>query len=109
MRCYVYTTHPHIGDNVICTGAVRNVCAAHPDIRFVAPDGCADICANNPDYVPMQTEVLYTCLPKITYGIPLEQERTAARGSCVEAYTRSLCELLRIPMVPMATRTPVLL
>jgi ADP-heptose:LPS heptosyltransferase len=108
MRCYAYTTHPHIGDNVICTGAVRNVCAAHPDIKFVSAGACADITANNPDYVPLRDGVLYTVLPKITYGNPLEQEKTAARGSCVEAYTRSLCELLHIPMVPIVTRSPVL-
>lgn len=99
-----FTTHPHIGDNVICTGAVRNVRLEHPEIRFAMPEACREIYAGNEDFTE---EVSYREIPKITYG-SLDAEKHGARGTVIQAYTRSLCELLDIPLVPYRVERPVL-
>ena len=107
MKLYEFTTHPHIGDNVVCTAAVRNVCAQYPNIKFVLPKTNEDIFLNNPDFVVLGNCDSYTQLPKITYG-SLELEKQGANGSIVEAYTKSLCQLLGIAQVPLTVRKPVL-
>lgn len=105
MRCIRFASHSHIGDMVICTGAIRNVCAAHPDLAFVTPDYCRDVYRHNPDMVERATA--YTELGKITYGT-LADEQRGRWGNVVEGFTRSLCALLGIPTVPAVTRVPVL-
>ena len=105
MRAYKFATHPHIGDNVICTGAVRNVMAARSDIVFVRPTECAELWAHNADVVdeaPIVRE-----LGRVSYG-SLTQERHCMNGNVVEAFTRSLCLLMGIDPVPIVTRTPCL-
>lgn len=105
MTTYRYTSHPHIGDMVICTGAVRNVRLAHPEIRFALPMSHPEICAGNPDYEPQAPVIME--MGKITYG-SLAEEQQGRWGNVVEGFTRQLCSLLGLPLVPMACRHPVL-
>lgn len=102
---YRYTSHPHIGDQIICTGAVHNVRLAHPDIFFALPDHCPEVCNGNADY--MQGSALVRELGKITYGT-LEDEQCGRWGTVVEGFTRSLCILLGLPQVPIVCKRPVL-
>lgn len=105
MRVFDYITHPHVGDNIICTGAVANVRACFPDIFFKMPLSHSEICLYNEDYVidPM----MYVPLGKITYG-SLDDEQHGRNGNVVEGFTKSLCGLLGLPMVPITTRVPIL-
>lgn len=105
MRYFKFASHSHIGDMVICTGAIRNVCAICNDVKFVIPDYCRDVYRHNPDMVERATT--YAELGKITYGT-LADEQRGRWGNVVEGFTRSLCGLLGIPMVPVVTRVPVL-
>lgn len=109
MRHYSFITHNHIGDNVICTGAVRNVVAAYPDIRFVRPTVHRDIYANNPDFTdPDCIHGSFPTLARITYG-PVVDEQRAANGNLVEGFTKSLCAIMGIPMVPISTKIPIIM
>ena len=99
-----FSTHKHVGDHVICTGAVRNVRLEHPEIKFVLPDMHGEIFANNPDFTH---EISYREIPRVTYGKVYDEQR-GTWGTCVEGFTRSLCELLNIPLVPIRVNHPVL-
>ena len=105
MTVYKYNTHEHIGDNVICTGAVRNVRLAHPEIRFAMPSANPELCMGNPDYEHDCT--LWRETGKITYGT-LEDEQHGRWGNVVEGFTRSLCAILNLPLVPIRVRHPIL-
>lgn len=108
MKVYRYITHPHVGDNVICTGAVRNVCSEHEDIKFLY---CGEVTKHNMDYVSEAEcdrkgyEVVD--IGKITYG-SVEDEQHGRWGNVVEGFTRSLCGLLGIDLVPMRVKNPIL-
>lgn len=108
MRVYRYTTHPHVGDNIICTGAVRNVCREYEDMRFVA---CGEVTKNNMDYIGendcFRAGCKITDIGKITYG-SLDDEQHGRWGNVVEGFTRSLCQLLGIEQVPIRVRNPIL-
>lgn len=103
---YGVRSHTHLGDSIITAGAVRNVKAARPDLRFQYVGWCREIWANNPDTENPAPGEIVTLLPLIDYG-RVEEEQRASRGNVVEAFTRSLCEALGIPMVPISTRVPV--
>lgn len=105
MSPYSFESHPHIGDNIICTGAIRNVKAAHPGIIFARPTVHPEIWNNNPDVLDVAGSTVP--LPKITYG-PLAEEQRGANGNVVEGFTKSLCQLLGIAPVPIVTRQPCL-
>lgn len=105
MTTYRYISHPHIGDQIICTGAVHNVRLEHPDISFAVPENHPEICDCNPDYNMGNTIIKE--LGKITYGT-LEEEQHGVYGTVVEGFTRSLCLLLNIPLVPIKVTHPVL-
>lgn len=105
MKVFEYTTHVHAGDNIICTGAVANVRACFPAFRFKMPLNNPEICLYNEDYVA--DPMFYVPLGKITYG-SLDDEQHGRWGNVVEGFTRSLCGLLGLPMVPISTRVPIL-
>ena len=99
-------THNHLGDATIFAGAVRNVVAAHPDVRFIRPDRCSTAYENNPDFVDSADVVIDIGGP-VDYG-PLREEQAAAWGTTVQAFTRSLCARMEIPQVPCVTERPVI-
>lgn len=101
---YGVRSHKHIGDSIITTGAVRNVKLARPDLRFKYVGWAPEIWENNPD-VEGRDVAVDVELPVVDYG-RVAMEQRASRGNVVEAFTHSLCGLLGIPMVPMATRVP---
>jgi hypothetical protein len=105
MRYFKFASHSHIGDMVICTGAIRNVCAICNDVKFITPEYCRDIYRHNPDMIERATT--YAELGKITYGA-LADEQRGRWGNVVEGFTRSLCGMLGIPMVSVVTCVPVL-
>lgn len=105
MKIYSYQSHLHSGDMVICTGAVRNICSAYPEIKFKIPDFCPELTDYNEDYT--QNTPFFTEIGKVTYG-SLAEEQAGINGNVVEGFTRSLCALIGIDMVPITTRTPVL-
>lgn len=43
-----FDTHPHLGDNAICTAAVRNIRLSHPEFVFVHKN--SEIVRNNEDF-----------------------------------------------------------
>lgn len=105
MKAYLFTTHQHVGDHVIVTGAVRNVVLEHPGMRFFKPHYYKTVFDGNPDFTDDPTHLVP--VGNITYG-PVSDEREGSRGNCVEGFTRVLCELIGIPQVPIRTRHPVL-
>ena len=106
-RTIRFRTHPHFGDNLACTGAVRNVKAAHPDFTFVYPADHAELWLNNGDAVPEPPDGVVVEDVYMSYG-PVAVERHAGNGNMVEGFTKVLCDLLRIEQVPATTRKPVL-
>lgn len=98
---YELETHKHIGDHVILTGAVRNVRAVYPDIKFSISTDYAEIFENNRDFV-IDTGVR---LPRITYGTLYEEQR-ALNGNLVEGFTKSLCKAIGVEEVKPVTKTP---
>ena len=104
MRNVVYGVRSfnHIGDSIITAGAVHNVKAAHPEALFRYVGHAPEMWMYNPDVTDRPVDVT---LPKVCYE-SVEQERRANRGNVVEAFTATLCRLLGIPMVPLATRVP---
>ncbi|MBO4513843.1 MAG: hypothetical protein J5746_13880 [Victivallales bacterium] len=104
-----FHTHSHLGDAVICTGAVRNVRAAHPEIPFVKPLQYAEVWNGNPDALDIDRGgfFLREIEGRLDYG-PVSDERTGANGNCVEGFTQTLCRLLNLDPAPIVTRTPVL-
>lgn len=104
MTAYRFTTHPHIGDNIICTAAVRNVRLAHPEITFARPETCPEAWRNNPDFTDTAEAA---DIGKITYG-RLADEQRGRRGTVVEGFTKSLCEMLGLKKVPIYVKRPVL-
>ena len=106
-KAYSFFTHKHLGDALICAGAVRNVVAAHPEIRFVVPDHCGEAYANNPDFVEKRDAgSIVPIVGRVEYG-SVNAERHGERGTCVEGFTRCLCELMGIEQVPIITDHPV--
>lgn len=101
---YGIYTHRHVGDHVLLTGAVRNVCAARPDVKFCVAEGYGEIFANNPDFTLILPDHE---LPHIGYG-SLDEERRAANGNLIEGFTKSLCAAMGIEQVPIVTKTPVI-
>ena len=102
---YAFTSHSHIGDMVICAGAVRNVTAAFGyKIRFKMPEYCREVFLNNRDFVESGEAVE---IGKITYG-SLDDEQHGRWGNLVKGFTRTLCILLGIEQVPIIIRTPLL-
>ena len=100
---YGIHTHAHIGDNVILTGAVRNVKAAYPNIRFSVPESFPELWVGNPDV----ENVAPTSFPeKVRYGIRFEKR--GEKGNMVEGLTSSLCDSLHLERCKCVTRTPVL-
>lgn len=97
-----FDTHPHLGDNVICTAAVRNIRLSHPEFVFVHRN--SEIVRNNEDFE--QDAAPAKNVGKVAYG-SLPDERAGRFGSLVEAYTRHLCKLIGIPIVPMPQKVPV--
>lgn len=98
------TTHDHIGDAVILAGAVANVLAEHPEIRFrysgAAPEvfqGIPEVSIGDAQEKPIM----------VGYGT-VADERTAANGNLVEGFTKDLCRKAGIPMVAISRRTPFL-
>lgn len=106
MRVPVYgvRSHKHLGDSAIAAGAVHNVKAARPDLRFKYVGWTPELWKHNPDVVEDSVPA-DTVLPVVDYG-RLALEQRAGRGNVVEAFTRSLCDALGIPPVPTATRVP---
>lgn len=104
MPIYGVKSHNHLGDSIITAGAVHNVKLARPDLRFRYVGWCREIWQHNPDVEP-DTSLPTIPLPLIDYGRVIEEQR-ASRGNVVEAFTRSLCEALQIPLVPFSTRVP---
>jgi len=97
------TTHLHVGDSVILTGAVRNIRAAHPEFRFRYSGWAVSAWENNPECVIRdEPDPIF-----VGYG-PVEMERNAQFGNCVEGFTHELCRAIGIPMVPIVTRIPCL-
>ncbi len=107
MRLFKFTSHKHIGDNIICTGAVRNVRNAYPDFEFAVPDAYREVWENSPDVREVHDGDWHTEIGRISYG-SVNDEQHAIWGNVVEGFTHSLCFMLGIPMVPIVTRTPVL-
>ena len=103
----VYAVHSfrHLGDSVICAGAVHNVKVAHPELMFAYVGHAPEVWENNPDVVHRDIPPPDVYLPRLHYG-STELERTAARGTVVEGFTATLCDLLGIPPVPASTRAP---
>ena len=93
-----FETHRHIGDNVICTGVIHNVKMAHPEIRFRKPDYHYTLWDQNPDV----EENIEDCenLGRIGYGA-FKDERVGRNGDMITAFTKNLCEKMRIPPVPI--------
>lgn len=98
-----FDTHPHFGDNVICTAAVRNIRLAHPELVFVHKK--SEIVKNNEDFE--QNARPARNVGKVAYGSLLD-ERAGRFGSLVEAYTRYLCKLIGISVVPTPQKVPVI-
>ena len=106
-KVYSFWTHKHLGDAVICTGAVRNVTAIHKDIKFIRPDHCKEVYQHNPDFVT-DAPVITPLTSRVQYGT-LAEEQKGTWGNCVEGFTRCLCQLLGIDQVPMTISTPLLI
>lgn len=107
MRIYRFFTHKHVGDHVILTGAVRNVCAVHTDVKFAIPPGREDIFANNPDFVDPDGQPVVELTDRLDYGT-VDAERCGGNGNEVEGFTRCLCRLMGIDLVPFTVNRPVL-
>ena len=103
----VYAVHSwrHLGDSIISAGAVHNVKAAHPEMRFAWTGHAPEVWEHNPDVVHREVPPPDVYLPRLHYG-SVELERQAARGTVVEGFTRTLCDLLGVPPVPCVTRVP---
>jgi hypothetical protein len=99
---YGVRSFAHLGDAIITAGAVRNVRAARPDLRFRYVGWAAEVWANNPDNDAAEATVV---LPKVHYG-SVEDERRASFGTVVEGFTRTLCRHLGISPVRCVTRAP---
>lgn len=106
MRPPVYgvRSHKHLGDSAIAAGAVHNVKAARPDLLFKYVGWAPELWKHNPDVVEDSVPA-DTVLPRVDYG-PVEEERRASFGNIVEGFTRSLCRILGIPVVPLTTVVP---
>ena len=104
----IFTTS-QLGDAVILTGAVRNVRAAHPEIKFTETQLYPEVWRYNPDIIPYDQGGFYLrpVDRRIDYGEVGEEQR-AMFGNVVEAFTRNLCRALRLEQVPCVTRQPVL-
>jgi len=98
-------THPHFGDNLACTGAVRNVKAAYPGYRFICPDDHRELWYNNRD---AEQEGDADVELYLKYG-PVSVERFAGNGNMVDGFTKILCDGLGIEQVQHVTRRPVLI
>ena len=109
MICHRLTTHPHLGDHVILTGAVRNIRLARPDIHFVRTMQFSEVWNNNPDVHDMDEGGFFLRIEEkdVDYGSVME-ERFGSNGNCVEGFTKVLCQLLKIDEVPAVQKTPVL-
>lgn len=107
MKVYSFWTHRHLGDACICTGAIRNVTAAHKEIKFLKPEHCREVYDHNPDFV--DHAAIVTPLPsRVQYGT-LNEEQHGTWGNCVEGFTRCLCQLMGIEQVPITISTPLLI
>lgn len=107
MVAYRFYTHPHLGDNVILTGAVHNLKMARPDLQFALPDSSyLEVYENNTDFT--KDPVFTRDIGKLVYG-NLEAEKAALHGNVVEGFTLCLCSMLNIQPVPIITRKPVLI
>lgn len=109
MICHRLKTHPHLGDNVILTGAVRNVRLAHPEIHFVPTMDFSEVWNNNPDVHDMDEGGFFLRIEEkdVDYGTVME-ERFGSNGTCVEGFTKVLCSILGIEQVPLVHNAPIL-
>ena len=102
-KALTFDTHPHLGDNIICTACVRNIRLAYPELAFIHKN--SEIVKNNNDF--NQNATPSRNVGKVMYG-SLDAEREGRFGTLVEAYTRHLCKLIGIPSVPIVQAVPVI-
>ena len=103
---YQIYTHPHLGDNVILTGAARNIRAVYPEIIFQKINRYPDVFKYNSDWID-DDMIIKPIETKITYGT-LYEEQHATNGNCVEGFTKMLCKALDLKQVPCITTQPIL-
>ena len=109
MICHRLKTHPHLGDHVILTGAVRNVRLARPDIHFVPTAEYGEVWNGNPDVHDIDAGGFFLRIEErgVDYGTVME-ERFGSNGTCVEGFTKVLCSILGIEQVPLVHNAPIL-
>ena len=102
MNIYAVKTWNQVGDSLALAGAVHNVRQVRPDIGFVYAGNpyYKPLFDHNPDFVYSDDFILIS--KDVCYG---SGERYAERGTIIEANTRTLCEYLRIGMVPVSCGT----
>lgn len=105
MVAYTFYTWRHLGDHVILTGAVYNVKNAHPEIMLTETTAFQEVWQNNGDVRRYDDGGFFREIGRVDYGT-LKEEKAGANGNVVEGFTKSLCRLLNIEPVPIATRQP---
>lgn len=104
MKSFAVRTFGQLGDTVILAGAVHNVRLEHPEFNFtfLGKPQYAQLLENNDDFSDHSFSRL---LPLIRYG-DVHDERNATKGTCVEGFTATLCDVLNIPHVPIRENRP---
>lgn len=101
---YAVRTFGQLGDTVILAGAVHNVRLEHPEMEFgfVGKSHYAALLENNDDFI---RKGAFSMLELVRYGSE-EDERYATKGTCVEGFTSTLCDILGIIHVPIRVNRP---
>ena len=99
-------SYRHVGDSMFLTGAVRNVRLQYPAIkfRFCGREEYYDLFKHNDDWV--WDDEMDMVLPLVSYGTRYEESH-ALKGTFIESYTKTVCNALGIPPVPISVNTPV--
>lgn len=104
---FKFTTVGQIGDHVICTGAVHNICCEYQDVLFARTDMHPCVWDNNPHVVEPLPDDRVIQLPQVEYG-PYTDEQVAKHGTVVEGFTKTLSRYLGLPLSRVAVNHPVL-